>query len=277
MGFLSAIFKVFFPSGSRSTKPEKSERDYDLEEWERNKKLLTKAMTETLELTSFSYDTKSKFLKQIDTYLSKQESNEKYTLFDLLYPIVKDTDWTWQEWEYWAPICLSKRIATRGMHKTCRPWADVLDIEAERAKYTVNGFVERHTIKDIQARLSAIKEDVPAFKRKNQLSEYLESNEPLFTQILNDEIKEKWNKKRHNNGHTKEAEFQLLCETIADRYYDLSEIADARECGPCKFEITFDDEPEDEALYKLGKKKDAPWKGKYLPNVPGLSFMREDV
>ena len=43
MGFLSAIFKVFFPSGSRSTKPEKSERDYDLEEWERNKKLLTKA------------------------------------------------------------------------------------------------------------------------------------------------------------------------------------------------------------------------------------------
>ena len=60
MGFLSAIFKVFFPSGSRSTKPEKSERDYDLEEWERNKKLLTKAMTETLELTSFSYDTKSK-------------------------------------------------------------------------------------------------------------------------------------------------------------------------------------------------------------------------
>lgn len=172
MGFLSAIFKVFFPSGSRSTKPEKSERDYDLEEWERNKKLLTKAMTETLELTSFSYDTKSKFLKQIDTYLSKQESNEKCTLFDLLYPIVKDTDWTWQEWEYWAPICLSKRIATRGMHKTCRPWADVLDIEAERAKYTVNGFVERHTIKDIQARLSAIKEDVPAFKRKNQLSEY---------------------------------------------------------------------------------------------------------
>ena len=91
MGFLSAIFKVFFPSGSRSTKPEKSERDYDLEEWERNKKLLTKAMTETLELTSFSYDTKSKFLKQIDTYLSKQESNEKCTLFDLLYPIVKDT------------------------------------------------------------------------------------------------------------------------------------------------------------------------------------------
>lgn len=99
----------------------------------------------------------------------------------------------------------------------------------------------------------------------------------MFTQILDDEIKEKWNKKRHNNGHTKEAEFQLLCETIADRYYDLSEIADARECGPCKFEITFDDEPEDEALYKLGKKKDAPWKGKYLPNVPGLSFMREDV
>ena len=34
MGFLSAIFKAFFPSGSRSTKPEKSERDYDLEEWE---------------------------------------------------------------------------------------------------------------------------------------------------------------------------------------------------------------------------------------------------
>ena len=63
----------------------------------------------------------------------------------------------------------------------------------------------------------------------------------------------------------------------SERDYDLSEIADARECGPCKFEITFDDEPEDEALYKLGKKKDAPWKGKYLPNVPGLSFMREDV
>lgn len=131
-------------------------------------------MTETLELTSFSYGTKSKCLKQIDTYLSKREDNEKCTLFDLLYPIVKGTDWTWQEWEYWAPICLSKRIATYGMHQTCRPWADVLNIEAERAKYTVNVFVERHTIKDIQARLSAIKEDIPTFKRKNQLSEYLE-------------------------------------------------------------------------------------------------------
>lgn len=30
MGFLSAIFKVFFPSGSRSTEPEQSECDYDL-------------------------------------------------------------------------------------------------------------------------------------------------------------------------------------------------------------------------------------------------------
>lgn len=200
MGFLSAIFKVFFPSGREPTKPEKSERDYDLEEYERNQKLFIKAMTETLDLTSFSYDTKSKFLKQVDTYLS----DDKNTLFDLLYPIIKGTDWTWQEWEYWAPICLSKRIATRGMHKTCRPWADILDIETERTKYTVTAFVERHTIKDIQARLSAIKEDVPAFKRKNQLSEYLENNEPLFTQILDDEIKEKWNKKRHNNGHTKE-------------------------------------------------------------------------
>lgn len=277
MGFLSAIFKAFFPSGDGTTKREKSERDYDLEEWEKNKKLLTKAMSETLALTNFTYDTKSKFLKQIDIYLSKKEGNEKCTLFDLLYPIAKVTDWTWQEWEYWAPICLSKRIATRGMHKICRPWADVLDIEAERAKYTVSGFVDRHTIKDIQARLTAIQADAPTFKRKNLLSEYLDHNKPLFIQILDAEIKEKWDKKPHNNGHTKEAEFKLLCDTINDRYADLCEIADARECGPCKFEITFDDEPEDETLYKLGKKKDAPWKGKYLPNVPGLSFLREDV
>lgn len=281
MGLFSLLGALFAPSKPKSRRSSVEREELaELDEFDAaSAKRLKKVATLTFDLVEGINDRTMEHLIRTFEFSEKDELT-----FDDICKFVgrdlKGKDWRWLEWEFWAPICLEHRLATDGMNAYCRPWPDVLDMEAEREAYSVEKVVKTTTLKTFHEKLSSSFPEVQEIKRKAQMAEFLKSHNEARLMIVDPMILEKWNKKKHNPGFTEDGLIELLCSTILARAEDQEHLDDDRGLG-MKYTFTFADEDdpeksEDHQLYDLSKKvKNKPWKGRIMPNIPGLFFERD--
>lgn len=281
MGFFSLLGALFAPSKpkSRRSKRDRDELDELDKEEAAGARRLKKVASLTFDLVEGIDDrTKERLVRTFE--FSEQDELDFEDICKFVSRYLEGKKWNWVEYDFWAPICLEHRLATDGMNRYCRPWPDVLDMDAERAAYTVEKVVKSTTIKAFQEKLSSSYPEVLEIKRKALMTEFLNSHQEALFMIVDPLIQEKWDKKKHNPGFTEEGLIELLCSTILARAEDLEQLDDDRGCG-MKYTFTFDDEDdpeknEDHQLYDLSKKvKNKPWKNRIMPSIPGLFFERD--
>lgn len=281
MGFFSLLGALFAPSKPKSRRSSVEREELaELDEYDAaSAKRLKKVASLTFDLVEGIDDRAKERLVRAFEFSEKDELTFD-DLFNFTARELKGKDWHWLEWEFWAPICLEHRLATDGMNESCRPWPDVLDMDAERAAYTVEKVVKTTTLKAFHEKLSSSFPEVLGIKRKAQMTEFLTEHNEALLMIVDPLIQEKWNKKKHNPGFTEDGLIELLCSTILARANDLEQLDEERGSG-FKYAIVFGDEDkptpsEDHQLYDIAKKtKNKPWKNRIMPNIPGLFFERD--
>lgn len=281
MGFFSLLGALFAPSKPKSRRSSVEREELaELDEYDAaSAKRLKKVASLTFDLVEGIDDRAKERLVRTFEFSEKDELTFD-DLFNFTARELKGKDWHWLEWEFWAPICLEHRLATDGMNESCRPWPDVLDMDAERAAYTVEKIVKTTTLKAFHEKLSSSFPEVLGIKRKAQMTEFLTEHNEALLMIVDPLIQEKWNKKKHNPGFTEDGLIELLCSTILARANDLEQLDEERGSG-FKYAIVFGDEDkptpsEDHQLYDIAKKtKNKPWKNRIMPNIPGLFFERD--
>lgn len=281
MGFFSLLGALFAPSKPKSRRSSiEREELAELDEYDAaSARRLKKVASLTFDLVEGIDDRAKERLVRTFEFSEKDELTFD-DLFNFTARELKGKDWHWLEWEFWAPICLEHRLATDGMNASCRPWPDVLDMDAERAAYTVEKVVKTTTLKAFHEKLSSSFPEVLEIKRKAQMTEFLTEHNEALLAIVDPLIQEKWNKKKHNPGFTEDGLIELLCSTILARANDLEQLDEERGSG-FKYAIVFGDEDkptpsEDHQLYDIAKKtKNKPWKNRIMPNIPGLFFERD--
>lgn len=278
MGFLSFLCSLLSEAASSSESSRKAIYDSP-EDKERREKRFHKVAILTLEqIEGINDRTKERIAVAFELYDPRTDSFEE--LCQDVSKQLEGKDWRWIEYDFWAPICLERHIATEGMHHYCRPWPDVLNLEEERKAFPAEKIAKSITVKAFKEKLQETFPDVSSIKRKAQVLEFLVQNEDALNVLADEKILDRWNKRKHNPGETTQGLIALLCRTIISRQEDLEQLEDDKGLG-CKYTFSFCDEDdpvesEDHQLFNLSKKlKNKPWTDRIMPNIPGLYFDRD--
>lgn len=133
MGFLSFLCSLLSEAASSSESSRKAIYDSP-EDKERREKRFHKVAILTLEqIEGINDRTKERIAVAFELYDPRTDSFEE--LCQDVSKQLEGKDWSWIEYDFWAPICLERHIATEGMHHYCRPWPDVLNLEEERKAF----------------------------------------------------------------------------------------------------------------------------------------------